>query len=90
VFAANYIWHARELLGEQLVLVVHPEQGKPVTPDIVANISERNRRLLNYKRVSSYLVWDADFPRTASTKIRRIELAEQIRKTKGRETVVPL
>jgi long-chain acyl-CoA synthetase len=90
VFAANYIWHARELLGEQLVLVVHPDQGKPVTPDIVANISVRNLRLLNYKRVSGYLVWDADFPRTASTKIRRVELAEQIRETTGRETVVPL
>jgi long-chain acyl-CoA synthetase len=90
VFAANYIWHAREMVGEQLVLVVHPEQGKPVTPEIVANISERNRRLLNYKRISGYLVWDADFPRTASTKIRRAQLAEQIRKAIGRDAVMPL
>jgi long-chain acyl-CoA synthetase len=90
VFAANYIWHAREMVGEQLVLVLHAEQGKTVTPEIVANISERNRRLLNYKRVSGYLVWDADFPRTASTKIRRVELAEQIRDKLGREAVVPL
>jgi long-chain acyl-CoA synthetase len=90
VFAANYIWHAREMVGEQLVLVLHAEQGKSVTPEIVATISERNRHLLNYKRVSGYLVWDADFPRTASTKIRRVELSEQIRGKLGREAVVPL
>jgi long-chain acyl-CoA synthetase len=90
VFAANYIWHAREMIGEQLVLVVHPGQGQETTTEIVAKISERNRRLLNYKRISGYLVWGADFPRTASTKIRRIELAEQIREKVGRDSVVPL
>ena len=52
---------------------------------IARSLAERNRRLLNYKRVSGYVIWDADFPRTASLKIRRVELAEQIRKLLGRE-----
>ena len=90
VFAANYLWPARTMVGEQLVLVVHPDAGQPIGEESVANLAERNRRLLNYKRVSGYLVWDADFPRTASLKIKRAELAEQIRKTLGREAVVPL
>jgi long-chain acyl-CoA synthetase len=90
VFAANYLWPARTMVGEQLVLVVHPEPAQPLTAETVANIAERNRRLLNYKRISGYLVWDRDFPITASMKIKRVELAEQIRQTLERSAVVPL
>src|SRR5208282_6457837 len=88
VFAANYIWRARKLTGEQLVLVIHPESGKSVTKDLAAEISERSRGLLNYKRISGYVIWESDFPRTASTKIKRTELAEQIGKTLGCEAMV--
>jgi long-chain acyl-CoA synthetase len=90
VFAANYLWPARTMVGEKLVLALHLDAGQSLTPDLVPDISERNRRLLNYKRVSGYLVWDRDFPRTASLKIKRAELAEQIRKSVGREAVVAL
>jgi len=90
VFAANYLWPARTMVGETLAIVFHPEQGQEITPELVANITERNRRLLNYKRISGYLVWDRDFPLTASLKVKRGELAEQIRQTVGREALVPL
>ncbi len=90
IFAANYLWPARTMAGEKLVLVVHIESGKSINPKVVANIAERNRRLLNYKRISGYLVWERDFPLTASLKIKRGELAEQIRKSVGREAMVAL
>jgi long-chain acyl-CoA synthetase len=90
VFAANYLWPARTMIGEQLVLVLRPEPGQEITRELVANIAERNRRLLNYKRISGYIVWETDFPLTASLKIKRGELAEQIRRSLGREAVVPL
>jgi long-chain acyl-CoA synthetase len=90
VFAANYLWPARTMVGEQLVIVVHPEAGKSFTPELVVNIGELNRRLLNYKRVSGYVPWDCDFPLTASMKIKRGELAEQIRQSLERSAVVPL
>jgi long-chain acyl-CoA synthetase len=90
VFAANYLWPARTMVGEQLVLVVHPEAGQTITAATVQNIAERNRRLLNYKRISGYLAWDRDFPVTASMKIKRVELAEQIRQHLDRSAVVPL
>jgi long-chain acyl-CoA synthetase len=137
VFAANYLWPERTMVGEQLILVVHPEPkpqteqtpvavvGEPpesaatppeaapvaiaapaddsteespakaaqrhaLAPEIAAEIDVRNRRLLNYKRVSGYLVWDCDFPRTASLKIKRFDLAEQIRQSRGRHHVVYL
>jgi hypothetical protein len=46
--------------------------------------------LLNYKRIGGYLVWDRDFPITASMKIKRVELADQIRQTLERSAIVPL
>ena len=90
VFAANYLWPARTMVGEQLVMVIHLEPGQIVSPDLIVNIGERNRRLLNYKRVSGHLVWERDFPLTASLKIKRGELAEEIRGTLGRDRVLPL
>ncbi len=51
VFAANFLWPARTMVGEKLVLVVHSEPGASVTNDLVAEIAERNRRLANYKRI---------------------------------------
>jgi len=90
VFAANFLWPARTMMGEKLVLVVHPEPGTSVTNELVAEIAERNRRLLNYKRISGYLLWDRDFPLTASLKIKRGELAEQIRESLDRSAMVVL
>lgn len=90
IFAANYLWPARGMVGEKLILVLHPEPGKIISADIAARLGERNRRLANYKRASGYLVWDRDFPLTASLKIKRGELAGQIRQSLGREAVVPL
>jgi long-chain acyl-CoA synthetase len=90
VFAANYLWPVRTMIGEKLVLVIHLESGKPLDADLIANVTERNRRLANHKRVGGYLVWDVDFPRTASLKVKRGELAEQIRAKLGREAFVSL
>src|SRR5579863_6649932 len=90
VFAANYLWPARTMVGEQLVLVLHSDAGQTIDEGVIANVAERNRRLLNYKRISGYLIWDSDFPRTASLKIKRNELAEKIRQQRERTAVVPL
>ena len=79
IFAANYLWPARTMVGEQLVMVMRPEPGQSVTEALRAEITARNQRLLPYKRVGGYLVWEEDFPRTASLKIKRDVLAEQIR-----------
>jgi long-chain acyl-CoA synthetase len=90
VFAANYLWPTRIMVGEQLILVLHPDSGQEITDALVKEVADRNRRLLNYKRISGYLAWDRDFPLTASLKIKRAELAEQIRQNRERSAVVPL
>jgi hypothetical protein len=46
--------------------------------------------LPDFKRVGGYLLWSKDFPRTASIKIKRTALAEDIGKTLGRAAVVDL
>ncbi len=91
IFAANYLWPQRTMTGEQLVIVLHPETGQEVTEALRAELASRTRRLLNFKRISGYVVWNEDFPRTASLKIKRAVLAEQIgRRLDRARAVVPL
>jgi long-chain acyl-CoA synthetase len=90
VFAANYLFQECTMTGEKLVLVVHTDSGTSLAADVAAKVAERNLSLLNYRRVSGYLIWDRDFPRTASLKIKRNELADQIRASAGRKGLVPL
>jgi long-chain acyl-CoA synthetase len=90
VFAANYLWPANSMVGEQLVIVVRPDEYKSTSDGLAANLADRNRRLAHYKQVSGYVTWNSDFPRTASMKIKRTELADQIRLTLKRDAVVPL
>jgi len=78
LLAANYVWPQNQLGHEMLVLVLHPEANQEFSNSI-QDITERNRRLPDYKRVGGYLLWDKEFPRTASMKIKRKELAEQLR-----------
>src|SRR5437899_6207813 len=39
VFAANYIWPQRSMVGEQLVLVLHLEEGQPLSEELRREIS---------------------------------------------------
>ena len=90
IFAANYIWPKKELGGEILVLVLKPEANQKFAEETKPEIAVRNQRLPDFKRVGGYTLWHRDFPRTASLKIKRAELAEQIRQSLGRDSVVPL
>ncbi|HXP45753.1 MAG TPA: AMP-binding protein, partial [Terriglobales bacterium] len=88
VFAANYLWPASSVTGEMLVIVLRLEPGHEFDDALRCELAERNRRLPDFKRVRGYVIWDRDFPRTASLKIKRIELAEQIRASTERATAV--
>ena len=90
VFAANFVWPKKELGSETLVLVLRLEQNQKFDGKLLEEISGRNRRLPDFKRVGAYLIWEKDFPRTASMKIKRQVLAEDIGKAVGREAIVGL
>ncbi|HEV2490330.1 MAG TPA: AMP-binding protein [Candidatus Acidoferrales bacterium] len=90
IFAANYVWPQHKMTGEQLVLVIRLDSPEQFTGDLRMQIVERNRRLPDFKRVSGCLVCTRDFPRTASLKIKRDALADEIRRAVDRSAVIVL
>ncbi len=90
VFAANYIWPKRSMVGERLVLVLHLEPGQQFDDQLRQDINARNNRLLNYKRIHGVVLVDQDFPRTASLKIKRNVLAERLAKLDGTTAILRL
>jgi long-chain acyl-CoA synthetase len=70
--------------------VLRLEQNQNFDSKLLEDISARNRKLPDFKRVSGYLIWEKDFPRTASMKIKRQVLAEDIGKAVERETMMGL
>jgi len=90
IFAANYVWPQRELGHEMLVMILRLDTGQQFSEALREEIVSRNRRLPDFKRVGGYIIWDKDFPRTASMKIKRNVLAEELRQGVNRDAVVPL
>jgi long-chain acyl-CoA synthetase len=91
VFAVNYVWKQRTMLGERLMILLrlNPQAANaPGSP--LDDLRSRNRKLPDFKRVSGYAIWDEDFPRTASLKIKRLELAERLAKLNRDEVLKPL
>jgi long-chain acyl-CoA synthetase len=89
VFAANYLWPKNELgkEKEELVLVIRFDVNQEFSDSTGDEIATRNRNLPDFKRVGGYLIWDKDFPRTASMKIKRDQLALEIRQALDRSKV---
>jgi long-chain acyl-CoA synthetase len=90
VFAANYIWPQRSMVNEKLLLVLHLEHGEAFTPELRSEISTRNARLTNYKRVHGLVVYQEDFPLTASLKIKRSELAQRLSALDREQSILPI
>jgi long-chain acyl-CoA synthetase len=77
VFAVRYVWSARELRGESLCVVLRPKRG--MEAQALAAVRAANLKLADYKRCASYAVVSDEFPRTASQKVKRAELAALVR-----------
>ncbi len=90
IFAANYLWPRKELGKEMLVLVLHLDLNQEFTESMKEEIGSRNRRLADFKRVRGFVIWDKDFPRTASMKIQRPVLADDICELLDRHAVKEL
>ena len=89
VFARSFLWPTGVLTGEELVVVVRPK-----TPEsselLLADLRRRNKNLADYKRVHGVLVTNDEFPRTASMKIKRLDLAKALTTAFTPESIVPL
>lgn len=88
VFAVNYVWKQRSLAGEQLMIVLRLDPGAEMTDGLMEDLKSRNRSLADFKRLSGYVLWEEDFPRTASMKLKRNVLAEQIAARLSRDAAV--
>src|SRR5437868_6277262 len=88
VFAANYVWPGKTLGREMLIIVIRLDPGQDFTDYSRRELELRNRRLPDSKRAGGYVLWDKDFPRTASMKIKRTELAEELGKRLDRASAV--
>jgi long-chain acyl-CoA synthetase len=88
VFAANYVWPQKELGNELLVIVLRLEPNQHFDSKMLEDLGAGNRQLPDFKRVGGYLIWDKDFPRTASMKVKRQALAEEIGKSTGRSAII--
>jgi long-chain acyl-CoA synthetase len=90
VFAANYVWPQGKLGGEMLFVALRLEPNQRFDSGLLQEIVSRNRKLPDFKRIAGYVIWEKDFPRTASMKIKRQLLAEEIGKDMERGAVVGL
>ena len=90
IFAADYVWPEKRLGREMLVLTLRLEPEQQFTDALKEEIIARNRQLPDFKRVSGHLIWEKDFPRTASMKIKRAVLAEEIGRSVERSAVADL
>ncbi|MFZ0808958.1 MAG: AMP-binding protein [Candidatus Sulfotelmatobacter sp.] len=90
VFAANYIWPAKAPRREVLLLVLRLDSNQSFDVKLLDELTARNRSLPNFKRVGGYMLWEHDFPRTASMKIKRQELAIEIGRSVERGAIVTL
>jgi long-chain acyl-CoA synthetase len=64
---------------ERLLLVVYPGQEVPAIDTLRDAARIKNRALPEYQRVRGLIVAREEFPRTASLKVKRDALVEQLR-----------
>ncbi|MCA9518787.1 MAG: AMP-binding protein, partial [Myxococcales bacterium] len=90
VVAADYLWPRKGggLTGEALVAVVRTTDGDLDATRVA--VQQANARLADFKRVSGLVHWHKEFPRTASMKVKRAELADLVRAGSSRDAIVPV
>ncbi|UCE03213.1 MAG: AMP-binding protein [Candidatus Latescibacterota bacterium] len=88
IYAADFLWPERVPASEQLVMVLRLEPGQEFTDALRDELESHNRRLPDFKRIHGFTLWNEDFPRTASMKVKREQLAQEIRSNLQRQTAL--
>ena len=88
VLAEDYVWPRTGLVGERLVAVVRVHDDRRAAARKA--LAQHNRALPEHKRVGGVLWLDDTFPRTASMKLKRADLASRVRDAHPRDAVEDL
>jgi long-chain acyl-CoA synthetase len=78
VFSSSFVWPSGKLSGEKLFAVVKPKTNG-TDRKWLDDLKTRNRALADYKRLDGFVLWEKEFPRTASMKVKRHLLAEELK-----------
>jgi long-chain acyl-CoA synthetase len=78
VLPSHAIWPSAPGEDEGLILVLRPRSGAERAA-LLSEVGRRNRRLPAYLRLAGVLVREQAFPRTTSLKLKRHELAAELR-----------
>ncbi len=90
VFAANYLWPQRTMVGEQLVLVLRLKKGQSYDDDLKNKLLACNNRLKGHQRVQGVVVTDQEFPRTTGRRLKRHLLKDQLATLDRDRAILPL
>ena len=86
VYASNYIWPKASMTDETLVAVIRCQSDLAIQ-GLLPRLRDLNRRLPDFKRLDGVVSWDEAFPRTASMKVKRSVLAQDLRHQLERDAV---
>jgi long-chain acyl-CoA synthetase len=90
VFAESFVWPKLELGAEGLCVALRPKPEIGID-GVLEAIRAANHKLVDWKRVRSYVVASGEFPKTASMKVKREQLAAALRaQVKGPELLVSI
>jgi long-chain acyl-CoA synthetase len=90
VFAANFIWPQRTMVGEQLVLILRLKKDQSYDGDLKGKILAANGRLKGHQRVQGVVVTDQEFPRTTGRRLKRHLLRDQLATLDRDRAILPL
>jgi long-chain acyl-CoA synthetase len=90
VFAANYIWPERTMVGERLVLVLRLKKDQVFDDRLRREIGARNSKLKSYQRVEGVVLTEQDFPLTTGRRLKRHLLKERLAALDRGRAILPL
>ena len=90
VFAANYIWPQRTMVGEELVLVLRLKKDQAWDDALRRQIADCNNKLKNYQRVQGVVLTGDEFPRTTGRRLKRHLLKDRLAQLDRGHAILPL
>jgi long-chain acyl-CoA synthetase len=90
VFAANYIWPLRTMVGEQLILVLRLKKDQSLDDALRREIAACNNKLKNYQRVQGMVLVADEFPRTTGRRLKRHLLKDRLSQLDRDHAILPL